>query len=424
MAKIKKITAREVLDSRGIPTIEANLELDTGQHVQAIASSGQSKGKYECKELRDGDIARYNGFGVLKAVSYINNLIAEKIEGIEINRHIEIDQWLAEADGTEDFSKLGVNAVLTVSQLMLKAGAISNQLPIYEYVNQLFNTLFKKSVPLQRLPSPIFSVLNGGKHGAKNLDFQEFHVVPASSMSFSNSLEIVVSLYDNMREIFKRRNMPISVSEEGGFTPTLYSNEEGFVIIKEALHSKGLKLGVDIFTGLDCATDTYYKSGKYFLKDAGSGLKVDQYIKLLRSLVDKYNILILEDPINEEDHKTWRSLTEIIGKQTFVVGDDYTSGNIDRLKKVIEGKGCNAVLIKFNQTGTIYQLMQLADLIRFSDLKLVFSHRLGESTDSIIADIAVGLQADFVKFGAPSGGERVVKYNRLLHIEALLQGKT
>lgn len=420
MAKIKKIAAREVLDSRGIPTIEANLELDDGNLVHAQASSGQSLGSFEGRELRDHDPKRYNGFGVSRAVAIINSEIGPKLTGVDVSRHFEIDEWLTKADGTHFFEHLGVNTVITLSQLTLKAQAMSQRVPLYEYVASVCRSQFQLDIKLEKIPSPIFTVLNGGKHGVKNLDFQEFHVVPATSLSFSASLEMVVSLYDNLRSIFKRRNMPMLISEEGGFSPTLYSNEEGFSIIKEALHDKGLKLGVDIFTGLDCAASFYYNNAKYTLKDIAAPLKTEKYLEFMRALVDKYNILILEDPIQEQDDDTWTKFTKTVGKQCYVVADDFASGDSERLKKVIKSGGCNAVLIKFNQVGTMYQIIELAKLVKTNGLKLIFSQRLGETTDSIIADIAVGLQADFVKFGPPSGGERVVKYNRLLHIEELL----
>lgn len=420
MAKIKKIVAREVLDSRGIPTIEGRLTIDNDTVVYAQAVAGESKGKFEAKELRDGNPERYNGKGVLRAIQYINELLGPKLIGVDVLKHFEVDEWLTKADGTPDYSKLGVNTTMVISQLLLKAAAKSTGSLLYQYVNSTYNAVFKQNVSIERIPSPIFNMMNGGRHGVKNLDFQEFHIIPATTTPYFMALELAVSLFDNLRHILKKRNITTSVSEEGGYTPNLFNNTEAFEVIKEGLLAKHLKLGVDIFTGIDCAASFYYKDGKYFIREAPSGFKQDDYITFLAELADKYNILILEDPMYEQDSDGWQKLNEKIGRQTYLVGDDYTAGNQKRLEQALKKNACNAVVLKFNQVGTLYQIFQIASLVKRGQLKLVFSHRLGESIDSIIADIAVGLQADFIKFGSPSRGERVSKYNRLLEIEQFI----
>ncbi|MFQ5451931.1 MAG: phosphopyruvate hydratase [Candidatus Paceibacterota bacterium] len=420
MAKIKKIIAREVLDSRGIPTIEGKLILDNEVHVFAWAVSGKSTGKFEGKELRDGDQNRYNGLGVLRAVQIINNVISPKIIGTDITKHIDIDHWLKSADGTDNYSKLGVNTTMVVSQLLFKAAARACKTRKVIYTNKLYNGLFKKDNKMVRIPSPIFNLINGGEHGSKNLNFQEFHVIFATTTPFRNSLELAGSVYDNIKQILKKRDALTSVSEEGGFTPTLYNNTEVFGVIKEGLLAKRLKLGVDVFTGIDCSASHYYIDGKYRIRESTNGYKLDKYIDFIADLSDKYNILILEDPIHEEDDVGWQKLNQKVGKQSYVVADDFVAGNIERLTNAVKEDAANAVVLKFNQVGTMYEILEMAKNIKQAGLKLVFSHRLGESTDSFIADIAVGLQADFVKFGSPSRGERVAKYNRLLEIEKIL----
>jgi enolase len=266
-------------------------------------------------------------------------------------------------------------------------------------------------------------MINGGKHGTKNLDFQEFHIVPASSTPFSQSLEFAVSCYNGLKGLFQNRNADVSVSEEGGFTPNLFTNTEAFEIIKEVLVTKKIKIGVDIFAGVDCAPAYYFDNKQYAIKDLGASLNTTEYIKFLVDMVSKYNMLILEDPLDEDDMKGWKEITQQIGKQTYVVADDFIAGNLDKLHQVIEEQACNAVLVKFNQSATISEMLNFIHVLRTNNMKIVVSHRLGETTDSTIADIAVGIQADFIKFGSPARGERIVKYNRLLEIESRILKK-
>lgn len=422
MALIKKITAREILDSRGIPTLEGQLETNEGSIVRAQVPSGESLGSHEGIELRDNDTTRYEGKGVLTAVSYINNAIGPKLIGANTQMQREIDAWLLQADGTPAYKKLGVNTLMIVSQLIMKASAKERNQAVYQYVNDLYNATYSQSLKITKIPSPIYNMINGGKHGTKNLDFQEFHLVPSTSKKFSQTLEFAVEAYDGLKNLFEQRNADVSVSDEGGFTPNLFTNTEAFEIMKEVLLAKKLTLGVDIYMGVDCVADYYYKGGRYVVKDQAASLDLNEYIDFLVTAVDKYNMIILEDPLSEDDFDAWRKITEEVGKQAYVVGDDFIAGNKDRLKKAADKQACNAVLVKFNQVGTISEVLQLVASIREANMKLVVSHRMGETTDATIADIGVGLQADFVKFGSPARGERIAKYNRLLEIESILDG--
>lgn len=417
MATIKKITAREILDSRGLPTLEAKLYMDNGDSVYAQAPSGESMGKFEGTELRDRSEPRFSGMGVLKAATYINDLIGPKLIGVDVTRQADVDAWLLKADGSSNSSKLGVNTIMTLSQLLLKAAAHASKKPIYQYFNDLYNSQFEDKIKLERIPSPVINMINGGKHGSKNLEFQEFHIIPSTSLTFSKALEIGASLYQAVKNVLEYRNAGISVSEEGGFTPNLLTNSDALEVMRETVIQQKMNLGVDVFFGLDCAPSYFYKKGKYVIKDAPQPLSLDEYIAFLVELVNKYTILFLEDPIDEEDYGGWKKMIEKTGEKTYVVGDDFVAGNHERLAKAIKENACNSVLVKFNQVPTITDILKYVNMIKKANYKVVFSHRLGETTDSLIADLAVAVQADFVKFGAPVRGERVVKYNRLLEIE-------
>ena len=417
MAKIKKITAREILDSRGVPTIEGRLILDDEKEVTAIASSGESKGKYERVELRDQDQERYNGLGVKKAISYINNLIGPKLIGVSPEKQADIDYWLMLADGSENSSQLGVNVLMTVSQLVFKAAAVQKNLPLYKYFNFLYNDFFKKNLPIEKIPAPIFCLINGGKHGTKNLEFQEFQIIPSTSFSFSSSLQLGVEIYHSLKEVLDYRNAGTTVSEEGGFAPNLLTNIDGLEIIKETLLQEKKQLGVDIFLGLDLAASHYYKNGKYTIKDRPSPLSINEYIEYLINLNKEYSLLLLEDPIEEEDFESWKKINDKLGNNTYLVGDDFVAGNKKRLLRAINEKAASVIVIKFNSVSTISEMLEFINLCKEANLKIIFSQRMGETNDSIIADFAMAIQADFVKFGAPVRGERVAKYNRLLEIE-------
>ncbi|HLL61316.1 MAG TPA: hypothetical protein VK338_06375 [Candidatus Nitrosocosmicus sp.] len=424
MAKIKKIRAREILDSRGIPTIEGQLILDNDQEIYASASSGESLGKYEGCELRDADNSRYFGMGVKKAVSYINDLLAPKLVGTDPMRQADIDFWLLKADGTPDRSRLGVNSMMVVSQLVFKAAAYQSGLKLYKYINDYFNKTYKKNIQLEKIPSPIFSMINGGKHGTKNLEFQEFQFIPSTALRFNEALEMGVSMYSMLKTVLDYRNAGISVSEEGGFTPNLLTNSDALEVMKETLLQKKIKLGVDAFFGLDIAAAQFIKGDKYRIKDKPNPLSVTDYIAYIAELIKQYNILVVEDPIGEEDFANWHVLSEMVGENTYIVGDDFIAGSKDRLKRASDQKSCSSVLIKYNQVATISEIFEFVNVAKDANVKTIFSQRLGETNDSIIADFAVGIQSYFVKFGAPVRGERVAKYNRLLQINDELNEKS
>ncbi len=417
MAKIKTIIAREILDSRGVPTIEGKLVTDNGIKVYSQIPSGTSTGSHEGLELRDNDPSRYSGKGVLKAISYINTLIGPKLIGTDVLRQREIDAWLKKADGTKQYEKLGVNTLSIISQLILKAGAVESDIALHIYINKIFKDISGLNIPITYMPTPIYNMINGGKHGTKNIDFQEYHVIPSTSSDFSVMLEKIVSMYDQLRRLFYQRDADVSVSEEGGFTPNLFTNTEAFEMLKEVLLYMKVRLGSDVFTGADCASSYYYKDKKYVIKDKQSPVSSEEYIDFMIELVNNYNILVLEDPVHEEDFVAWQKLTNFLDKQAYIAADDLVAGDIERLKKAYEKQACNAVVLKFNQVATISEMLEFVSEVKRIKWKLIMSHRMGETCDSLIADISVGVQADFVKFGSPARGERIAKYNRLSNIE-------
>ncbi len=417
MAKIQKIIAREILDSRGIPTIEVKITLDSGQSVTASASAGESIGKYECLELRDGDTNRFNGLGVTTSVSYVNNLIAPKLIGVSCDRQVDIDYWLMSIDSSPQKNVIGVNTTMTLSQVVLKAHALSENVPYYSYINTLMNKLFNFPFQIKKMPSPIFNLINGGKHGIKNLEFQEFQIVPLTSLSFSQALEVGVEIYHQVKKVLEYRNAGVSVSEEGGFTPYLLTNYDALNFLKNILVDRKMVLGVDIFLGLDVAASHFYNEGKYIIKDKSNSLKSEQFIEYIVELNNQFKTLIIEDAIEQEDFDSWKKLNQKIGTSSYVIADDFTAGNKSRVLRAIKENLCSGILVKLNQNATISEMMEVINLSKQAGMKIVFSHRLGETTDSFIADFAVGAQVDFVKFGSPVRGERVVKYNRLLAIE-------
>ncbi len=416
MPNIKSIKAHEIIDSRGIPTLEGRLELDDGREVVASIPSGTSVGKYEAVELRDGDKNRFGGMGVSRAASYINDLIGPKLSGVSPLKQEQIDSWLIKSDGTSDKSKLGANTLLLVSTLVAKAGAVSSGVKLYRYINTLLNQTFKQNVKVDRIPTPIFNIINGGKHANNNLEFQEFHIIPSSSLTFTEAYQTGVEIFHELKKVLLHRNANISVGEEGGFAPNLSSNLDALEAIRETIQQRGLRPGVDIFLGLDIAANNFFKDDRYVLKDKPQPLKKDEYYVFIEELVRQYTILMIEDPFEQDDVANWKKLTGAFSESVDIIGDDLIATNKDRLVKMIKEKACTTVLIKPNQIGTITQTLEVVDIARRSGFNYVVSHRSGDTSDSFIADFAVGVNADFAKFGAPSRGERVVKYNRLWQI--------
>jgi len=417
MASIKKIFAYEIIDSRGIPTLEGRLSLDNNKEVVSSIPSGTSVGKYEAIELRDGETNRFLGQGVSRAVGYINDLIGPKLIGISPDKQNQVDDWLVKADGTKNKSKLGANTTLLISQLVARAAACDKNLPLFKYINQLLEKNSQEKIKIERIPNPVFNIINGGKHAHNNLEIQEFWIIPSSTFTFSKAYQTGVELFHELKKILNNQSANVAVGEEGGFTPALSANIDALEILIEAVISKQLKIGLDIFLGLDLAASNFFKNDHYYIKDINHPLKSSEFIDYLLKLVKKYSILVVEDPLNEDSWEDWTKLNSLISKEVYLVGDDLLATNKQRLEKAIKTKACNTVLIKPNQIGTVTETLNVITMARKNDINYMVSHRSGETNDSFIADFAVGVQADFVKFGAPCRGERVAKYNRLWQIE-------
>lgn len=413
---VSKIIAYEILDSRGFPTLEARITLSDGHELETSIPSGTSIGKYEALELRDGDMSRFMGMGVLRAVDIVNNVIGPKLVGVEVDRQLDVDRWLIAADGTDNKSKLGANAVLAVSQLFLKAGAYGNKVPVFYYINKLYEKLFNTYITIERIPTPIFNVINGGKHANNTLQFQEFQLIPSSSLSFEEALRMGTEAFHELKDVLLYRNANISVGEEGGFAPNLSTNTDALELLNETIGRRHLKLGLDVFLGLDLASSYYYTDGKFDLKDKPTPMSKEEYTEFLIHLMGTYPFLAVEDPLLEDDFDGWSKLMEKMPSNTYLIGDDLLTTNKDRLQRAIKEKACTTILIKPNQIGTITETLEVVNLARNNKINYIVSHRSGETNDDLIADLGVGIQADFVKFGAPSRGERVAKYNRLLKL--------
>lgn len=414
MAKISDIISREILDSRGVPTLETTVTTDAGLSATASVPSGASKGTYEAWELRDGDMQRYFGKGVLKAIEKIEKDIKPHLLGCDVTEQEKIDKIMIAVDGTANKDNLGANSMLSVSLSCTKAGALSRNLPLYEYIRSLVNGKSKE----YKTVTPLFNVINGGLHGTRSLPFQEFMIVPGGNTEFSASLRMGAELYYLLKKLLKTKKLPTAVGDEGGFSPELSGNEQALDLLTELVLGSKYVLGQDVFLALDLASTTYYENGVYTPVKEPLGKPMDRgtYISYLISLKNKYKFLSLEDPLSEDDWDGWIELNAKIGQDTVIIGDDLLVTNIGKLRTAIEKKACNAILIKVNQIGTLTETLEVMKTARENGLKTVVSHRSGETTDDFIADLAVGAGADFVKFGSPARGERVAKYNRLDYI--------
>jgi len=410
--KIKAIRAREILDSRGVPTIETEVFLETGHVGVAAVSSGISIGKYEAVELRDGDPDRFQGKGVLKAVNNVNQHIARALIGMDASYQSDIDRVLIEVDGTKNKSRLGANAILSASQAVLEAAAKAYNLATHAYIRVKYqlNENYK-------IPSPIFNLINGGRQGAGNLDFQEFHVIPSSRKSYPEALQCGAEIYHSLKEVLIHKGAIHSIGDDGGFAPNLFTNMDALEIITEAISQTKYKLAQDVFLGLDVAAHSFFKDGKYFIKDRSQALTSEEFIEYYVQLNKEYHLFILEDPLIADDWKNWSELTATLSKNTTIVGDYLLSTNKDRVQTAIDKRACNAILVKPNQIGTITETIEVIRICREAGWKIIVSHRSGETEDDFIADFAVGVGADYTKFGAPVRGERIIKYNRLLKIQ-------
>jgi enolase len=414
---IKSIHAREILDSRGIPTVETLITADTGQQAVASVPSGTSTGIHEAKELRDEDRIRYGGKGVLKAVENVNTALAKAVVGRDPTKQAVIDQLLINLDGTPDKSKLGANAILSVSQAVCELGAAVTNNPIYAYLA----LKYRGNMAGLRVPTSTFNVINGGQHGAGNLDFQEFHVIPATNKSYSEALRTGEEIYQKLGEVLAYRGAIHSVGVEGGYAPNLFTNSDALELIVEATLQAGYQPARDVFYGLDVAATVFCKSGMYTIKDRVGSMSAQEMIEYYQELNSKFHLLLLEDPLTEDDFGGWSKLVAEIGSESVIVGDDLLTTNKDRVKKAIAEKAATAILVKPNQIGTISETVEVTQIAKEAGWKVIVSHRSGETNDDFIADFAVGVGADYTKFGAPARGERVAKYNRLLQIEEELK---
>jgi enolase len=412
MAKIEGIYAREILDSRGIPTIECALWLDTGAVVATSVPTGTSVGKYEAKELRDGDMERMLGKGVLNAVNNINTIISENLVGKDPTNQEELDKLLIDLDGTPDKSKLGANAILAASQAIIKAGAISLNQPLYYYIQQKY-----KITDQVNIPSCIYTMINGGEHGADNLDIQEFQIIPASHISYSKSMDMAVTLQQKIEEILILKGATHSTGIVGGFTPNLYSNTDVFEILIETIKTSPYTFAQDLFFGIDVAAEQLFENGKYILRDKSQPYSSDELLEFYKKIRSLYHVFYVEDPFQEDDLGAWTKLTAELGETTKVVGDSFLATNKEKLQKAIQEKTCNSILVKPNQTGTISETIEVIKMAKEAGWQVIMSHRSGETNDDFIADFAVGTGADYTKFGPPNRGERVAKYNRLAQID-------
>lgn len=418
MPAVQRLVAQEILDSRGIPTVEAAIVLDDGTAVVTAIPSGTSTGKSEAVELRDQDMRRMFGKGVLKAVENINTIIAPEIIGKDPTQQTAIDQMLVQLDGTQNKSKLGANAILAVSQAIAKAGAAYYNMPLYKY----FKEKYQIAQDLH-IPTPIFNVINGGEHGAGNLDFQEFQIIPASNKEYKLALQMGVEIFMALEHVLVEKGAIHSTGIEGGFAPNLYTNADAFQILVEAMRQLPYLLAQDVFVGLDVAANFLYHNGKYHVKDLAQPATAKELIEFYKRLHKEFMILSIEDGLAEEDWENWTKMTEEMGGNMMIVGDDLLTTNKEYALRAIKEKACNAVIVKPNQIGTVTETIEFVKIAQGANWQTVFSHRSGETTDTFIADMAVGLGADYVKFGAPSRGERVAKYNRLLQIELELNNK-
>ncbi len=418
MAKIARIWAREILDSRGIPTLETACMLDNNQIAVTSVPGGTSTGTHEALELRDVDNPRYSGHGVLKAIENVNSVLGPAVVGMDPMDQFGIDKKLVEIDGTENKSKYGANAILSISEVVTKCGAMAAGQQLYAWI---FSLAAKGGITKAvKIPTPLFNMINGGLHGAGNLDFQEFWVIPATFKPFSEALQMGVEIYLATGENLARRGAIHSVGDEGGYAPNLFTNADALEVFVESIKQTKYALGRDVFLGLDVAANSFYKNGDYVIKDRSSGMDDNQMLEYYKGLSDQYKLAVLEDPFQEDAWDSWKKLYGEMSGSVIIVGDDLLATNPKRVQKAIAENACNAVLVKPNQIGTVTETLNVVKMARDAGWKVIVSHRSGETNDSFIADFGVGVAADYVKFGAPARGERVAKYNRLSAIETEL----
>ena len=408
MSIIVDVFAREVLDSRGNPTVEVEVVLEDGTVGTAMVPSGASTGAHEAVELRDGDPARYGGKGVTKAVKNVNEIIAAEVIGMEATRQIDVDCLMIDLDGTPNKGRLGANAILGVSLATARAAAAYLDIPLYQYIG---------GVNAKELPVPMMNILNGGKHADNNVDIQEFMVVPCGAPSFKEGLRMGVEVYHTLKKVLAAKGLATSVGDEGGFAPNLPSNEAALDVILEAIAQAGYTAGKDICLAIDTAATELLQDGKYHLASNGLILSSEEMVEYYAGLASKYPLISIEDGLGEDDWEGWKKLTDRLGDKVQLVGDDLFVTNSIRLARGIEAGVCNSILIKLNQIGTLTETLDTMEMARRKGYTCVISHRSGETEDSTMADVAVALNAGQIKTGAPARTDRIAKYNRLLRIE-------
>jgi len=404
------VYAREIMDSRGNPTVEVDVLLEDGSFGRAAVPSGASTGAYEAVELRDGG-DRYLGKGVQNAVDNVNEIIAAEIIGMDALDQVAIDQAMIELDGTDNKGKLGANAILGVSLAVAKAAADATGLPLYNYLG---------GVNAKVLPVPMMNILNGGEHADNNVDIQEFMIMPVGANSFAEALRMCAEIYHNLKAVLNAKGLNTGIGDEGGFAPDLASNEEAIAVIIEAIEKAGYKPGDDIVLALDVAATELYKDGKYHLEGEGKVLTAEEMVAYYEELINKYPIISIEDGLSEDDWEGWKMMTERIGDRVQLVGDDLFVTNTERLAKGIEKGVANSILIKVNQIGSLTETIDAIEMAKRAGYTAVVSHRSGETEDTTIADLVVAMNAGQIKTGAPARSERVAKYNQLLRIEEML----
>jgi enolase len=416
MSVIRSIQAIQIIDSRGTPTVSCKVTLENGICATSMVPSGASTGSREALELRDGSAA-YFGKGINKAVENIHKIIAPALVGFDVTNQQEIDEKMLALDGTISKSKLGANAILGVSLAVLDAGSKTLELPLYKYINQVFDHITGEKPDMQ-MPTPMLNIINGGEHADNNIDIQEFMIMPVGASNFSQAMQWATEIYSDLKNILNTKGLSTSVGDEGGFAPNLQSNQEAIELIIQAIQNNNLTEGKDVGIALDCAASEFYKNGTYNLAGESIELNSSEFTNYLSELTHKYPILSIEDGMDESDFEGWKNLTKALGDKCQLVGDDLFVTNVVELQRGIDDSLANSILIKFNQIGTITETMKTIYLGNKNGFKSIISHRSGETEDSTIADLCVGLGTGQIKTGAPCRSDRVAKYNRLLWIEA------
>ncbi len=416
MSIINSIQAIQIIDSRGTPTVSCKVILDNGIYATSMVPSGASTGSREALELRDHN-SDFMGKGVSKAVANINEVIAPTLIGMDVTNQQEIDEKMLALDGTSSKSKLGANAILGVSLAVLNAGSKVLKQPLYKYINQVFFNINGEK-PKMRMPTPMLNIINGGEHANNNIDIQEFMIMPVGADNFSQAMQWSIEIYSDLKNILNSNGLSTSVGDEGGFAPNLQSNQEAIELIIQAIRNNGLTEGKDVGIALDCAASEFYNDGIYNLASESNQLNSNEFTNYLKELTQKYPIFSIEDGMDESDFEGWKNLTKTLGDKCQLVGDDLFVTNSIELQRGIDDSLANSILIKFNQIGTITETMRTIHLGNMNGFKSIISHRSGETEDSTIADLCVGLGTGQIKTGAPCRSDRVAKYNRLLWIEA------